>query len=80
MEHDKADHLYRALKVVDSGARKKQVQGGLRELAAWAAIHHALLLCRGWGLVWALMSPQWLHSLQLPVTQAGHRHRWQLAG
>ena len=52
MEEDKADHLYRALKVVDSGARKKQVRGSLLlELAAWQ-LYSMLCCCAGAG-VWA---------------------------
>ena len=39
-----------------------------------AAIQHALLLCRGWGLGWALMSPQWLRSLQLLMSSITQRH------
>ena len=50
MEADKADHLYRALIVVDSGARKKQVRGSLRlQLAAWQ-LHSMLCCCAGAGI------------------------------
>ena len=52
MEEDKADHLYRALKVVDSGARKKQVQGSLLlELTAWQL--HSMLSCCAGAWIWA---------------------------
>lgn len=41
MEEDKADHLYRALRVVDSGARKKQVQ----DYSFWSLQHGCYTAC-----------------------------------